>query len=411
MSLRKALFWMHLIAGCVAGSIILVMSVTGVLLTYERQILVRADRSQYQSTVPPVGAIRLSVDQLLACIDDQQGSLPRDASLILRSNPAEPVEINLGREGALYASPYDGRILGRSNQEARRVFQRITAWHRWLGQEGEGRATAKVITGTCNFAFLFIVLSGMYLWLPKIWSRQHLRAITWFKGGLSGKARDYNWHNVFGFWMAIPLAIVVASAVPMSFTWANNLLYSMTGSEIPAPNRPRDGGVAGKRGDSKGMGKRRAAEPQKEGLQATESRSDISRRPSLNVLWTRAERQVPGWRSISMRLPDGPSADVAFVIDTGNGGQPQKRSTLTLDLVSGAVKKWEAFSSNSAGRRLRTWSRFAHTGEYYGVIGQTVAGIASLAGVLLVWTGISLALRRLSSWRARRSRQSIMVQA
>jgi hypothetical protein len=39
--------------------------------------------------------------------------------------------------------------------------------------------------------------------------------------------------------------------------------------------------------------------------------------------------------------------------------------------------------------------RFAHTGEQYGVVGQTVAGLASLAACFLVYTGIALAWRRL----------------
>ena len=33
MDIRKILFWLHLVAGCVAGAIVMVMSLTGVLLT------------------------------------------------------------------------------------------------------------------------------------------------------------------------------------------------------------------------------------------------------------------------------------------------------------------------------------------------------------------------------------------
>jgi uncharacterized iron-regulated membrane protein len=36
--IRKIIFWCHLTAGVFAGVIILIMSVTGVLLAYERQI-------------------------------------------------------------------------------------------------------------------------------------------------------------------------------------------------------------------------------------------------------------------------------------------------------------------------------------------------------------------------------------
>ncbi|MBZ5651294.1 MAG: hypothetical protein LAO18_12500 [Acidobacteriia bacterium] len=36
MAFRRVLFWVHLTAGCVAGLVILVMSVTGALLAYRR---------------------------------------------------------------------------------------------------------------------------------------------------------------------------------------------------------------------------------------------------------------------------------------------------------------------------------------------------------------------------------------
>jgi uncharacterized iron-regulated membrane protein len=45
--------------------------------------------------------------------------------------------------------------------------------------------------------------------------------------------------------------------------------------------------------------------------------------------------------------------------------------------------------------------RFAHTGEYWGLPGQTIAGLASAVACVLVWTGLALAWRRFVAWRAR----------
>ena len=124
----------------------------------------------------------------------------------------------------------------------------------------------------------------------------------------------------------------------------------------------------------------------------------------LDSLSAKAGRQVEGWRSIQLQLPAGPDAPVVFAIDRGNGGQPQLRSQLTLDRKTGEVVRWEPYSNNTLGRRLRTWMRFAHTGEVYGLAGQTVAGLVSLGGAFLVYTGLSLALRRLWAWTGRRIR-------
>src|SRR6185436_642919 len=99
----KVLFWMHLIAGCVAGAIVLVMSVTGVMLTYERQMLARADRGKFQTSTVQSGE-RLNIDDLVAKIQSQGDGIPRNASLVLRSDPKEPAEVSVGRGGSFFVN-------------------------------------------------------------------------------------------------------------------------------------------------------------------------------------------------------------------------------------------------------------------------------------------------------------------
>jgi uncharacterized iron-regulated membrane protein len=123
----------------------------------------------------------------------------------------------------------------------------------------------------------------------------------------------------------------------------------------------------------------------------------------LNAAWVRAENQVPGWKTISLRVPTTAAMPAVFTIDQGYAGQPQKRGTLTLNRASGEVVRWETFDSLSRGRQLRSWLRFSHTGEYYGLVGQTIAGLVSAGGAVLVYTGLALALRRFVAWRKRKS--------
>jgi uncharacterized iron-regulated membrane protein len=99
-----------------------------------------------------------------------------------------------------------------------------------------------------------------------------------------------------------------------------------------------------------------------------------------------------------MQLPARDGA-VTFIIDTGTGGQPHRIARLTLADSTGAVLGWRPFSSEPRAARVRGILRYAHTGEALGVAGQTLAGLVSAGTVLLVWTGISLALRRLARWR------------
>ena len=77
-----------------------------------------------------------------------------------------------------------------------------------------------------------------------MWTWIQFKNVLWFRRGLPPKARDFNWHNVIGFWIGVPLAIVVAGAVPISYPWASNLVYRMAGDTPPpaaaaAPPRAR----------------------------------------------------------------------------------------------------------------------------------------------------------------------------
>ena len=231
MTIRTVFFWLHLSAGVVAGVVVLIMSITGVALTYEKQVLEWADRGAW-SVPSSARSERLSPETLLARV---RAARPEAAPtvLTLRQDPAAPATVAFEGAGAVLVDPTSGHVIGAPPGGLRAFFRVMTSWHRWLALEGTSRAVGKAVTGAANLMFLFIVLSGIYLWLPKIWSRTQLRQILWFRSRLSSKARDFNWHNVIGIWSAVPLAIVVAGAVPISYPWASNLVYRIVGEEPP----------------------------------------------------------------------------------------------------------------------------------------------------------------------------------
>jgi uncharacterized iron-regulated membrane protein len=379
---RKIIFWCHLTTGVIGGIIVLIMSVTGVLLMYEKQIILWADTRNYRAE-PPSGATRLPVEALINRVQQSQpDAVP--ATITLRSDPAYPATLSYAGGRNVFVNPYTGDIWGEGSKGVRDFFRTMTDWHRWLGAQGENRTVARAITGACNLGFLFLVISGFYLWFPKKLKWSQIRNVIWFKRGLASKARDFNWHNVIGFWSVVPLFIVVLSAVVISYVWAGNLVYRIAGEAPPAP-RP-------------------AAPPP-----AQQQGSQTISIDGIDSLWSRAEQQVSDWQSINLRLPTSADAPLVFTIDQGSGGQPQKRGTLTLDRATGETRLWEPFSSLTTGRKLRSILRFAHTGEVAGIIGQTIAGIASAGGAVLVWTGIALAWRRFRAWMKRRSGATIQT--
>jgi len=172
----------------------------------------------------------------------------------------------------------------------------------------------------------------------------------------------------------------------ISYSWASNLVYTLTGSPRPPAQRPR--ATAGRPAEA-------AAMP----------------RVPLESLIARARQQVPSWRTMIIRLPGRPTGPVSFSISDRAYWNSFARSTLTLDGGTGADLRWEPVAATTLGQKVRGWMRFAHTGELGGLGGEAIAGLASAGGAFLVWTGISLALRRLAAWRARRRADSIETPA
>lgn len=380
-SFRKLLFWLHLISGAIAGVIIFIMCVTGALLSFERNIIEWSEsEARY---VAASGEPKLSPSEILARVTAAKPNA-KPTALAIPSEPNAAWQVSIGREGILFADPYTGAITGESNKSVRNVMSELRNWHRYIALSGDNRPIGKAITGFCNILFLFLAISGIYIWVPRVWAWKSFKPVMWFKGGLRGKARNFNWHNVIGIWTSVLLIIFTLTATVISYQWASNLLYTLTGNEVPAPSGGQQGGQ----------------QPEPDFVMPT----------NLDSSWTLAEAQAPTWKTISLRLPVTKDSAV-FTIDEGIYWNIFGRSTLTVDTASAAVSKWDAYGERNAAVQLRSWFRFTHTGETGGLTGQILGFIACVGGAVLVWTGFSLAFRRFGNWLKRRrgSEEQVVV--
>ena len=293
---RTLLFWLHLLAGVTGGVVIFVMSATGVILALKPQIQNWIERDVRH--VAPQAA-RLGPQQLLTAVKEAKPDASVQ-SVTLARDPTMAATVGLGRDGNLYVNPYTGTVLGAGSARTNAFFQSVTNWHRYIAATGEYRQPGRAATGASNFAFLVLAMTGLYIWWPKQLTRKSLTAIVWFRRTSTGRARDFNWHNTIGFWCLIPILIMTASGVVMSYPWANDLVYRLTGSPLPVARRPQ------RAGGWKGSGSRVCPTTSIASGLAPNSRS---RRGASCRCGFRLEK-VRRWRSRSrtartgMRLPD-----------------------------------------------------------------------------------------------------------
>ncbi len=377
MSLRKLLFWVHLGAGLTAGIVIAIMSITGVAIAFEEEILAWVDREVSRIETPaPAGAAPLTVTELTERVEAARpafkitsATMPRDADAAYR--------FYAGDEGPLYVDPYTGAMNESRAGSTHEVIHTLEEWHRWLGASDGLTSTARLITGISNLALLVLCATGLYLWFPRRWSRRALRPIVGLMSGYRGKARDYNWHNVFGFWSLPLLALLAATAVPISFTWGHKLVFALAGENAP---------------EARNYGMMAAPSP------VVPTPPAGSAPLTVDELFAAVQRAFPEWEFIDMPWPDSAAADPTKPLAAGvtlPDYMPSRAYVpVELDPFTGAVLQAIRFQDRSPGLQARVWIRFLHTGAAFGVPGKIIASLVTAASLVLVWTGFALSWRR-----------------
>jgi uncharacterized iron-regulated membrane protein len=373
---RRALFWMHLAAGVLISALVLFFSVTGCLLAWERPILHAMEQREYAPATAAQGSARMPLDSLLPIAAT---TLPTAMQTItVHPDPASPVELETADHSLYFADAFTGAVHGPVSPRARAFFAEVTALHRWFGLANAKHSAAILVKGITVLLFSFLLISGAILWLPKTWTPATLRTGIVPRFDVTGRARNYNWHKSTGFWLVLPLSVVVVTGIIMAFPWANALLFRLARSPLPQRRVP-------------------GANAQAHGAAQLP--------PHLDEAFALATSGVAHWQTASLRLSLGPPG-LQITVDRGDGGQPQKREQVTINPTTLAVLHREPFAAESRGQQWRSWVRFAHTGEAGGWWGETLAFITACGAIVLSLTGILLSLGRLERWRGRQPRRN-----
>jgi uncharacterized iron-regulated membrane protein len=450
--LRKILFWTHLVIGLAAGGVIAVVAFTGATMAFEKQVIAWAERDLRHVSPPTPDAPRLPLETIIAQLRTSHPDA-RPASVIVSSDPTEPLTFSLGRTGSLYVDPYTGEAKPSGAREVRAFFRLMLTWHRWLGvsspppgrpesaegsapvartvpaAEGESadadrgerpergppgartggfnaRQFAGSVVGIACIIFLTLCLSGLYLWWPRSWSWRAVKATSLLNPKLRGKARDFNWHNAIGLWSAPLLLVITFTGLVMAYrgfaSWVyprpeGQAAFGPGGPAVTVPTPPPGAVLLGPdallaaaqkevpRWDTITL---RLAGAQGRGGRGMGGRGGPGRGEARGGEGRGGEARPGGGES---RASSGPSPASLSVRESG---WPPHTTTLQLDPYTGALLRRSGLSDLSFRLALRSLNRTLHTGEAGGLFGQTLAFLACLGGLFLVYTGFALSFRR-----------------
>lgn len=237
--MRKLFAKLHLWLSLPLGIIISIICLSGAALVFERDITQALQRSLYTVVPPSEDAQPLSPSQLATHIQAQVSDSLHLSSLLLSANPHETAFASFRETGRkqLSVNPYTGEVLGWTQSYP--FFQTMRKLHRWLldppASKGE-KSVGKIIVGITTLVMVFILISGLIIWIPR--TRKALKnrlSVSCTKGW---RHFWYDSHVAIGFYSTLFLLVMALTGLTWSFGWYRTAAYSLFG-ETPSSTQVR----------------------------------------------------------------------------------------------------------------------------------------------------------------------------
>ncbi|GAA4382981.1 PepSY-associated TM helix domain-containing protein [Hymenobacter koreensis] len=404
----------HLYLSLASGLIIAIVCFTGAVLVFEKELEQALHPERY--FVPQASSQKLAPQQLVEAVTAQVPNA-KVTGLKIYADPLRTAEVNLagapesgsirpggeqqqearraeagkgskdakagkggkgggegGRGPTYFVNPYTGAVLGPYSYRDTFFFT-MMALHRGM----VGGPVGKWIVGTSTLLFLFIILTGLVLWVPA--TGKVLKQRLKIKWDASWKRLNHDLHIVLGFYAALFLFVFAFTGLAWSFEWFNNGIFTVTNSDPKGPEAPKsavvlDGGKL-----------------------------------NFTQAYTVAQQQVPGALSYAIALPKDSAEAIRVMTTTANAAYDGATDELYLDQYTGRPLGKLNFEDRNLGQRVRRTFKPVHTGSIYGTPSKIVALIVCILGVTFPITGTIMWLNRLKKEQKKQRNQAVTAAA
>lgn len=351
--MRKFLKQLHKWLSIPVGIIITIVCLTGAILVFQDEILQLSNPSHY--FVKEVKGNPIPLDELIPMVNAQLDS-NTVASVQIPDNPERTYTMTL-KEGfriSAFVNQYTGEVTGMYKFRESPFFT-IMSLHRWL-LDG-GRTWGKYTVGISTLIFVFILISGFIVWMPRRLNKSRFK-IQFRKGG---KRLWYDLHNVLGAYACLVLLICALTGMVWSFEWYRNGVFKLFGVEAPQEH--------GHGGGSRGGG----------------GRGKDGKKEELNVA---------NWQTVFNTLKAA-NPDYEYIRVQDKSATVHLKSSVTsrasdkydFDKNTGEITKITLFKDQEGTTKVWAWVYSLHVGNYWGIWSKIFTCFFSLVGASLPITG------------------------
>ncbi|OUM01211.1 PepSY domain-containing protein [Variovorax sp. JS1663] len=376
--LRRAWFQIHWFIGLTAGSVLLVIGLSGATLSFRAEITDLIDPA-LRRVPAEAGAQPLRPAELLERLQATQPGR-RVATLTVFAEAGRPARVNFApapgaaRGETHLVNPYRATLLPEPRAEA--FFEFVESLHRWLLLP---RDTGKPVTGTLAAGLLVLALSGLYL----RWPRRPLAWRSWLRldFALRGRAFLWNLHAVAGTVALLAYLVSSSTGLYWGFDALRTWIDDAAGEGRAVRTQRMQGGAAGS--------------------DAAPVRLDLER------VWRGFQQTTAGdWSQVTLRLPARQASQVEATYLRAAPEHERARNRLYLHAATGEPSRHERYADKPLAGRLVNSVYPLHMGTYWGLPGRIVMTLAALGLALFAITGWMLYLGRRRTKRAVRAERA-----
>ncbi|MES2103801.1 MAG: sulfite reductase flavoprotein subunit alpha [Pseudomonadota bacterium] len=378
---KKIWFQIHWFLGITAGTVMIVIGLSGALLSFREEIVDLLNPGILH--VPPSAGRALPPDQLLAKASAQDPGR-RIVALAMSAAAGESAKLTYAppkgiRRGEIrYADPYTGALLARPTGQD--FFEWTERLHRWLLLPTD---SGKLVAGTVSVCLFVLALSGLYL----RWPRKPLSLRAWLKldFALSGRSFLWNLHSVLGTCALLLYLVFTITGMYWAFDWVKQGMNAIAGETAPRKAPPAQG-------DKNRVGKMELpAAP-----------------PDLALAWEVFQKEAGAYSRLSMRMPDKAGQPLQIIYLDPDPPHEQARNRISIDLLSGKVSQNQRYADKSMGGKAISTVYPLHMGTYFGLPGRIAMMLAALMLPLFSITGWMLYLDRRRKKRQIRGERAML---
>lgn len=356
--MRKIIFRLHQIIGLMCSLTIMIALITGAMLIFEKELTELFHPERYEIAESNENH-SLGYKALLSRLETQTGESVKSLTLRPEQNDTWIAETYESPKVRYFFNPADGTIVDRFIY-GESFFFKVMALHRWLMVNPAG----KIIMGISCIFFTIILLSGLWLWIPK--SRKGLKARLTFKKNAGKKRKLFEWHVILGFYLLPFLLAMSVTGPTWSFPWYRSMLLNALGGE---------GEYSNKRNDPK---------PVADIL-------DLSDSEWQGLL--QKVSQLPAYNDLTIDLSGKPGKTdriVPIAVNPKNAISHKVKTKYQYDIAADQLKVKESWSDLNKTTRLRYWFFALHTGSFFGLWTKWIYLFACLLASSLPVTGFIL---------------------